>query len=294
MFGFVSPLKNDLLVKDFNLYKSYYCGLCHSIKRNYSNIKRLLLNYDLVFLSLLLNSLNSEKEKVDEFRCLIHPVIKSKKIKSNPYIDYSSDMLIILAYFKMYDDILDEKNLIKKLINKFKLLIFKGKKNKSLFNKYKKKVNLIQKELRLQNEKESKNCDDIDSISSHFSNILGAIFECELIEDSRIRKALTLIGKDLGKWIYQIDVIKDLKLDKEKNNFNPILNSIKNSDSKNKTEIKKIISEKNFVLDFYIKRIIETFEILPIKKNKLILNNIIRLGLKETQEEVIENALKEL
>jgi hypothetical protein len=33
MFGFVRPYKDELKVKDYELFKSVYCGLCHSLKK---------------------------------------------------------------------------------------------------------------------------------------------------------------------------------------------------------------------------------------------------------------------
>ena len=32
MFGFVRPYKDELKVKDYELFRSVYCGLCHSLE----------------------------------------------------------------------------------------------------------------------------------------------------------------------------------------------------------------------------------------------------------------------
>ncbi|KJZ85674.1 hypothetical protein ClosIBUN22A_CONTIG72g01464 [Clostridium sp. IBUN22A] len=45
MFGYVTPLKGELKVKDFGRFKCYYCGLCCHIKKQFGNIPRLSLNH---------------------------------------------------------------------------------------------------------------------------------------------------------------------------------------------------------------------------------------------------------
>ena len=47
MFGYVTPLKPELKIREYNQFKSYYCGVCLSIKNLYGNIPRVSLNYDM-------------------------------------------------------------------------------------------------------------------------------------------------------------------------------------------------------------------------------------------------------
>ena len=86
MFGYVTPLKNELKVKDFDLFRAYYCGLCHEIKKNFGNIPRLTLNYDMTFLAILLDSLNDTTLNINEIRCLFHPIYKRNIISNNDAI----------------------------------------------------------------------------------------------------------------------------------------------------------------------------------------------------------------
>lgn len=53
MFGYVKVAEDDLKVKEYKRYKKYYCDLCRHIA-NYSQIARMMLSYDMVFFSLLL------------------------------------------------------------------------------------------------------------------------------------------------------------------------------------------------------------------------------------------------
>ena len=54
MFGYVLVNKPELKIKEFDLYRSYYCGICHSLKKGYGFTGRMTLNYDMTFLAMLL------------------------------------------------------------------------------------------------------------------------------------------------------------------------------------------------------------------------------------------------
>jgi hypothetical protein len=54
MFGYVRPLKPELLVREFSRYKSIYCGICKQIGHDYGQLPRLALGYDLTLLAVLL------------------------------------------------------------------------------------------------------------------------------------------------------------------------------------------------------------------------------------------------
>lgn len=51
MFGYVVPLTGELKVRELNVYRAYYCGLCKALKSEYR--KTAVLNFDSVFLYLL-------------------------------------------------------------------------------------------------------------------------------------------------------------------------------------------------------------------------------------------------
>ena len=53
MFGYVIPDKPNMFMKDYSLYRAYYCGLCKAIGERCGETMRFLTNYDVTFLSLL-------------------------------------------------------------------------------------------------------------------------------------------------------------------------------------------------------------------------------------------------
>ena len=45
MFGYLTINKNDLKVKEYEEYQSYYCGLCKVLKERYGHIGQMTLTF---------------------------------------------------------------------------------------------------------------------------------------------------------------------------------------------------------------------------------------------------------
>ena len=95
MFGYVTPYKMELKIKDYEMFKAYYCGLCISIKNNFSNLCRMTLNYDMTFLGMLLDSLECSKHKYVVTRCIAHPMKKKPKVIDNKALDYAAFVMYL-------------------------------------------------------------------------------------------------------------------------------------------------------------------------------------------------------
>ena len=97
------------------------------------------------------------------------------------------------------------------------------------------------------------------------------------------------LGYALGKWIYLIDALDDLKEDIEKNKFNPI-NYLYNKNNKSYEELLEEIKPR---MEFTILNCgyncKEALDKLPLKRNKAILENIITLGMMDKYEKIINN-----
>ena len=231
MFGYVTPLKPELKIREYEMFRGYYCGVCMHIKDTFGNLPRLTLNYDMAFLGLLLDALHNETPKIDFKRCMAHPLKKKPMIIDNKALEYTAAMNVSLVYYKLIDDVNDDKS-IKSKLESTALSPYKRK-----FNRNVTKVNdIIEENLNLlSNLEENKNFESIDEISHPFSLIVAKILELypENFEGDceNIRYALYDLGYALGKWIYLIDALDDLKEDMEKNKFNPI-NFLYNKENK--------------------------------------------------------------
>ena len=133
MFGYVTPLKAELKVKDFTRFRSYYCGLCLHIKKNAGNIPRMVLNYDMTFLGVLLDSLSIKEPDFELKRCIVHPKDKKPVVMNNSALQYSAAMNLSLYYHKIKDDIEDDNDIKSKVLEKV-LYPYQKKINRSIDN----------------------------------------------------------------------------------------------------------------------------------------------------------------
>ena len=107
MFGYVKINKMDLTFREYEHYRGYYCGLCKCLKDNHGEISRLSLNYDITFLALILSAIYRPKSNVIEEGCITNPFKKKKKI-INEITEYAASMNVLLAYYKLEDNIKDD------------------------------------------------------------------------------------------------------------------------------------------------------------------------------------------
>ncbi|MGN0144466.1 MAG: DUF5685 family protein [Clostridium sp.] len=290
MFGYVTPLKGELKVKDFNRFKCYYCGLCCHIKKQFGNIPRMSLNYDMTFLGLLLDGLNPDEVKVSSHICVLHPTQKKIVISENKAVSYAAYINISLFYYKLIDDVQDDKS-IKSRIFASILSPYRKKFPESLVkidNNIKKYLNDLSM---LEN---NKSFNSLDEICDPFANLVGIIFRdypYELIDDSEeLRNILFSLGYSIGKWIYLIDALDDLKKDMSQKKFNP-LDFLYNKDNMTYEDlIKSIESRIEFTILNCGYSIKENLSRLDIKRNKDILYNIVELGLMDKYLKVVNHS----
>ena len=133
MFGYVTPLKPELKIREYEMFKSYYCGVCMHIKEYFGNIPRLTLNYDMAFLGVLLDALHNESPSINFKRCIAHPLNKKPMILNNKALEYAAAMNVSLVYYKFIDDVNDDKD----IKSKMKILVlepYKRKFNRNVTN----------------------------------------------------------------------------------------------------------------------------------------------------------------
>lgn len=289
MFGYVTPLKAEMKVKDFARFKCYYCGLCCHIKNEFGNLPRMALNYDMTFLGLLLDALIPEELEVSKYRCSLHPTEKKIVIVNNKALSYAAAMNISLFYYKLLDDVNDDENIKSKF---FSILLspYKRKFSSSVVNINDKIAESLNK---LSTLESTKSFTSIDEICDPFSNLVGIIlrdYPFELIDDCpELRNTLYNLGYSIGKWIYLIDALDDLKSDMEKEKFNPI-DFLYNKDSLKYDEFIELIKPK---IEFTILNCgyscKENLERLKLRRNEDILYNIIELGLMDKYNNIINH-----
>ena len=170
MFGYVVMNKPEMKFKDFEMYRSFYCGLCRELRERYGISGQITLTYDMTFVILLLSGLYEPPTKKGTTRCIIHPV-QSQTVRKNVITEYAADMNVFLTYYKCVDDWKDDKNLAKLALGR--LLKNKDRKAEALYRKKTKAIIHDLDELSAMEKAGEKN---LDKMAGCFGTIMEEIF----------------------------------------------------------------------------------------------------------------------
>lgn len=260
MFGYVVPNQGELKGKEFQEYRSYYCGLCRLLKKKYGICGQLSLNYDMTFLGLLLTSLYEPEVERDAVRCAAHPLEKHP-VSKNCYLEYAADMNILLTYYQCMDDWQDERKVSKALYGG--LLYRAGKK---VSRKYPDKAAGIKSCLCRLNDMEKIQSTSLDQVSGLSGEICSLLFRFRKDEWA---EELHRIGFFLGKFIYLMDAYEDLEDDLKKGNYNPFYADYQREDFEDWC---------CQILKMMMAEVGRAYERLPVVENAAIHRNIIYSG----------------
>ena len=259
MFGYVVMNKPEIRFKDFDLYRSFYCGLCRELREKYGISGQITLTYDMTFVVVLLSALYEPPTQKGTTRCVIHPVCK-QPVRKNAATEYGADMNVLLTYYKCMDDWEDEKKFA--ALGYGKIL---QRKNNQLSYRYPEKAEKIRKLLEELSQMEKAGETDIDKMSGCFGRIMEEIFawKTDVWEDS-----LRRMGFYLGKFIYILDAY-DVEKDVKNGNYNPFAE---------KYIMKGFDEQVRQLLIMMMAQTCREFEKLPIIKYTDILRNILYSG----------------
>lgn len=288
MFGYVEPDKPELKIREYEVFRGYYCRLCKTIGKKYGQIPRLTLNYDLTFLYVLLDSLDIRLIEGKRERCLAHPLKKRFVVNPGPNAEYAAAMNILLTYYNLRDKWTDDRNAVSGAASR----VLKGSYNK-VRREYPEKCEVIEKHLEKLGELEKKGCDVIDEVAEPFALIMKELFQGGHVCDGTANKALGWMGYNLGRWIYILDAYDDIEEDIRNNNYNPIVRQYKYNGENIPEFRRRIVEPVNFSLTYSLSEVEKAYSLLNIEKNKGILDNIIYSGLIVKTDKVIQGRGKE-
>ncbi len=271
MFGYVRVNKMDLTFREFENYKGYYCGLCKYLKENHGEISRLGLNYDITFLIVILTAIYKPKSNITEETCIVSPFKKKKKI-INEITEYAASMNVLLTYYKLEDNMIDDKGIKDVLAYN----IYKSK-LKLAHEKYPKESNVIKQQMKVLNSLEKQNNTNIDEVSNTFGEIMGEIFAYKNYE---YKDDLRNIGFNIGKYIYILDAYEDLDEDNKKGRYNPFIDYIDDKE-KLKSKVDRLISISLGMLSSSVRN-------LDLKLNRGIIENIVYSGIYLRYKNILE------
>lgn len=225
MFGYIYVNEQELKLREYTTYRSFYCGLCQELHHRYGRRAQLVLNYDTTFLAILLTGLYEPDTLTEEKRCLIHPLHKHQ-MANNDAISYAADMCVLLAYQKGLDDWEDEHKPSGRILAAMLKSGYDG-----IAREYPRQAKAVEENIRLLHDVESAwrgqagvSSDgartDIDYVAGLTGNFLAELF---VWKDDIWQDDLRQIGFYLGKFIYLMDAVEDIDKDKKRGNYNVFL-----------------------------------------------------------------------
>ena len=295
MFGYITVNRPEMKVKELELYRSYYCGLCHALHERYGRRGQLLLSYDAAFLAILLSGLYEPEETEKRSRCLVHPGITHRE-KANHCIAYAADMNVMLAFRKALDDWRDERKLRSRLTamllhSDYCALRARYPRQERALTRNIRALHRMEAEagvdmaggmrdntpgagheIREENSSGGKMADVLARID-RAAGYTGSFFaQMCVIRRDRWEKDLASTGFYLGKFVYLMDAYDDLEEDVRTGNFN-VLAELRRLDGEHfDTILKEILLDTAACC-------CRSFERLPIVRDVELLRNILYSGI---------------
>ena len=277
MFGYLQIQKSELLVREFEAYKSVYCGLCKQMGKDYSFLTRLSLSYDCTFYAMLLMSVSRSCVGFKDGRCTFNPVKKCKfaKCEDDSY-SKASAFSVISVYHKLRDDITDSK-FFRKLLT-YLILPFFSYWRKKAKKRYPEIDEYTVQMMKMQSEAEQdENC-SLDKAAHPTGLMLANVLALES-DDEMKKRVFYEYGYHIGRWIYLIDAADDIDKDRKNGNFNPFLNL--NKEKLNKEYISATLNQS-------LARAYDAYNLIEIKDFKGILDNMMLRGFPMVQNKVTD------
>lgn len=281
MFGYIKPLSAELKVKENELYKAFYCGLCREMGGRTGCLHRFSLSYDFVFFAIVRNALEDSPISLSSGRCMAHPIKKRAFVEQSHSLSLASDMSALLLYYDIKDDISDSSG-FKKLFSYLALpLAYSIKKRAKGY--YEIEEEIVKKLNKLSELEKSKN-DSVDYPAHIFGSLLADIVSIGL--DG---KALTIAKESAvhtGKWLYITDAFDDLEKDEKNHSYNPFL-SLYGSAANARKHAESVSCSLYYELD----RIAGAFDFLSFSDEgvKNIISNIVFYGMPNEIERILKS-----
>lgn len=282
MFGYLRVQKSELLVREYEAYKSVYCGLCNQLGKDYSFLTRFILSYDCTFYAMLLMSLKRSCKSFKDGRCKFNPLKKCKfAVDSADCYSKASALSVISSYYKLKDDIADS-GFFKKIAS-YLLKPFFSHWHKKAVKNYPEIEKIVSEMMTMQFNAEHSENISIDSAAHPTAFMLANILSLEA-DDEVDKRVYYEFGYHLGRWVYLIDAADDYEDDIKHNNFNPFL-SIKQDN---------IFDYMTGVLNQSLARAYNAYNLIELTDFKGIFDNMMLYGFPSAQNRVMEKKTMEV
>ena len=276
MFGYLD-VEKDKLENKYGLWQSFMCALCFSTKAQFGDVPRAFISNDINFMSVLFHSVTNADVDVESKRCVSHPMRKQNVLKETDLTKKLAVANVLLTYWNLYDDVVDGAGIKKKTA--FKLIAKSYRQAKDALPELDELLATRYRELR---EMEESNCISIDRVSHSFA-MLTQDFSV-LILGEQANDYVQTLSYNLGKWIYLIDALDDVKIDIKRHNYNPFVACY---GIKNAKELNEKYDEIEFEMYAVLNRIAQSYNDLNLSKYTCVLSNVLFDSIRNKTKQIL-------
>ena len=228
MFGFTRVRHRGLTEAEILEFRTYYCGLCHTLRDEFNLPAALLTGRDATLLALLVGAQQKHSHATLSTRCPARLGL-SRRPRTGDKVSgrYAAAVSILLLWGKLEDNIHDENSLLAQVL-------------RGLTRRHFCHAEAILLELgfpmeRLKSLRESQQLveadvaqRDLDSITDPSAHALGTILShtATLTDNFGNCEPLTEIGKCFGRLIIVLDACEDYARDSRRKRYNAIAASL--------------------------------------------------------------------
>lgn len=281
MFGYVRSREDTLPEEARRDYEAAYCGLCHTLKEQYGTVSRLFLNYDFVFLAMLLAP---ERGSVGAecLKCPLHPRRGKPACMGGEWMETAAGESVILTWWKLRDTV-EDGGFLSRLGARL-LCLFLGpayRKASVRYSEFDALTAQLLSELRDLEEEKSPSIDRTADCFARFLQAAAPATDAEGVD--RPRQQLLY---HLGRWIYLIDAVDDLPEDQRRGSYNPVSARFPEWSVEDKSYL-----HQN--MDHSLALVGAAFQLLPVSPWSRVMENIIYSGLPAVEELVFNGKWRE-
>ncbi len=278
MFGYVLPNRDKLSEEEHLRFQSVYCGLCHTLGRQYGPAARMILNYDLTFLALLLQEGPGE---TGYRRCIAHPVHGRTTMARSDALDTAAAMSVILIWWQIQDGIRDGGGAkYHAAAAALQSAYEKARDHQPDFDAHTRQC--LEELSALESAHEA----SLDRPADTFARLLSG---AAVVDDPVKRRVLETLLYHLGRWIYLVDAADDLQKDVRQGNYNPIPLRYGLADGQWTEEVKHQLAQ---TLDASIRTMAAAFELWDFGANAPLIRAVVYDGLYAVGAAVLDGTFK--
>jgi len=323
MYGYITPYKPDMSPPEKAVYTAFYCGICKATGRLFGQAARFATNFDITFLATLMHDYVGQEVEFGRARCVGGPLFRRTYVKRNPLLERIAAANILLAYYKLEDDVIDGGGVSKRLARRSL-----KKARKKAMTILPEADGLIAKMYADLRELEKTKCAVLDQAAHPFAELTAELAvqiinidkkehfsergESPLTPQSAFNSApfpeldifdnfsadtphtvdnFRSLCYNIGKFIYFADALDDVGEDFKKKRYNPMLAAFGGYTKKhrffedNETDI-------TFAAAAVINRAAESFNQLSLTQSNTLLKNIIYKGLRHKLSQITDYNLQ--